>query len=124
MKPLRPLLPPDKRSPFAFRPHHLKMLLGGFLIIGLLFGFLMGHLIYDVSTDPYSYPFGNTRENSWIYASPAVYLSVCIFCIAADVAGTCLIIAGQLKENKKMSLIGVGIIAIGIATSLGTGMIA
>lgn len=87
---MKRLRPPDTRGPFAFRPHHLKMLLGGFLIIGLLYGFLMVHLAYDVSTDPHSYPFGNTRKNSWIYASPAVYLSICIFCLVADVAGTCL----------------------------------
>jgi hypothetical protein len=120
MKQLRPL---DTRGPFTFRPHHWKMLFGGFIVIGLLFGFLLVHLIYDVSTDPYSYPFGNTRENSWIYTSPAVYRSVAIFCLLSEISGTSLIIAGQLKAKRKLSLVGVGLIVLGIAATLATRMI-
>lgn len=117
-------LPSSNRSGFfEIRPYHLKMLLVGFLIIGVLFGYLLVQLIHEVSTDPYSFPFGNTKENPWIYTSPAVFLWVCIPCLLFDVGGTILIIMGQIKENKKRSLIGVGLIAIGMAVSLATEMV-
>jgi len=120
MKELRPL---DTHGPFAFRPHHWKMLAGGFIIIGIAWGFLLTHLIYDVSTDPYSYPFGNTRENSWVYASQRVYDSVAILCFIMDITGTGLIIAGQLKEKRKLSVVGVGLVFLGVVTVLATRMI-
>lgn len=120
MKELRPL---DTRGPFAFRPHHWRMLFGGFILIGLLMGLLLVHMIYDVWTDPYSYPFGNTRENPWIYASQGVYLSVAIFCLLLDIIGTALIIAGQLIEKRKLSLIGVVLVFGGIVITLATRLV-
>ena len=108
---------------FEFRPIHLKMLLGGFLLVGILYGHLLAHSIYEVSTDPYSFPFGNTKENPWVYSSIGVYLSICISCLIFDIVGTILIIVGHVKENRKLSLVGVGLIAMGIAVSLATGMV-
>ena len=91
--------------------------------MGLIFGFLLVHLIYDVSTDPYSHPFGNTRENSWIYASPAVYFGVAIFCLLSDIIGTGLIIAGQVKRKRKISLVGFGLVVLGAVATLATRII-
>jgi len=99
------------------------MLVGGFIIIGLLMGLLLVRLIYDVSTDPYSYPFGNTRENSWIYASQRIYVSVALPCLLSDVIGTGLIVAGQLKEKRKLSLVGLGLVVLSIVVVLATRMI-
>jgi hypothetical protein len=120
MKELRPM---DTRSPFVFKPHHWKLLAGSFIICGLLWGFLLLRLIYDVSTDPYSYPFGNTRENSWVYASQRVYVCVALFCLLSNVTGTGLIIAGQLKERRKFAVVGIGLVALSVAVLLGTGMV-
>lgn len=117
-------LPTSNRSGFfAVKPYHLKMLLVGFLIIGILSGYLLAQLLCEVSTDPHSFPFGNTRENPWVYSSPAVYIWTCIPCLLFDVAGTTLIILGQVKENKKRSLLGVGLIVVGIVISLVSGII-
>jgi hypothetical protein len=108
---------------FEFRLIHLKMLLGGFLLIGILYGSLLAREIYEVASDPYSLPFGNTKENPWIYSSEGVYQSICISCLIFDITGTILIIAGQIKEKRKLSLVGVGLITVGIAVSLATGLV-
>jgi hypothetical protein len=120
MKELRPL---DTRGPFAVRPHHFKMLFGGFILVGLVFGLAIIRLIYNVLANPYSYRSGNDQGIPSVHASQAVYLTVALCCLLSDLSGTCLIVAGQLKEKRRFSVIGLGLIVLAMVGVLSTRMI-
>jgi hypothetical protein len=120
---MKPLLTPDRPGPFTITATHLKILFGAFLFGGIAFAVLLVKRAYEIITDPYSFPFGNTKENPWVYTAPGVYLSICIPAVVFELAGAALIIWGQLKENKKLSFVGLALIVTGIAACLITGVI-
>jgi hypothetical protein len=88
------------------KQYHIKKLYATVFLVGLIHSVFLIHELYIAATDPYVLPWGNTTENLWFYASPTVYATAFVACLAGYMPGLVLMLIGQLKEKIKFTIIG------------------
>lgn len=101
------------------KQHNIRKLYAAAFLLGLVHSIFLIHELYIAATDPYVLPWGNTKENLWFYASPVVYVTTFLACLAGYLPGLVLMVIGQLKEKTKLTTIGAIIICVVVIISIG-----
>lgn len=102
------------------RKIHIKLTFATAFLFGSVHTIIIISELYTLVTDPYVFPWGNTKENPWFYHYPTVFVSILLLCLLSHGAGLGLMMAGQLKKKPYLRILGAVIIGVVAVLSLGT----